>query len=164
MSLVEASSSSGHSSLSDNTTERTSTTCETQPLLDGDTAMAKPSWQGVEECALADLPLLADGLVRDDEDDAMSGAGDADHTGKPRPPLRGSKASPQHEPKLTVREAIAAYPTAIFWSFAVSMCIIMEGYDAILIGNFWAFPQFQRKCELSTVCIPGRCDLLITPS
>lgn len=35
---------------------------------------------------------------------------------------------------------------AIFWCLAVSMCIIMEGYDTILIGNFFAFPQFQRKC------------------
>ena len=93
----------------------------------------------------------------------MSRVGNADHTGKARPSLHGSKASSYHEPKLTVREAIAAYPTAIFWSFAVSMCIIMEGYDAILIGNFWAFPQFQRKCEFSPVCIPGRPDLLIIP-
>jgi len=148
---LEASSSSGLSSPSDNTTERTSITCETQPLLlDGDPEMAKPSWQSVEECALADLPLLAaDGLVRDDEEDEpMSHAGNADHTAKARPSRRGSKASSYQEPKLTVREAMAAYPTAIFWSFAVSLCIIMEGYDAILIGNFWAFPQFQRKCEL----------------
>ncbi|KAI1610282.1 MFS transporter [Exophiala viscosa] len=52
---------------------------------------------------------------------------------------------PGHEPQMTVREAMRAYPMAIFWCLAVSMCIIMEGYDTILIGNFFAFPQFQRK-------------------
>lgn len=25
------------------------------------------------------------------------------------------------------------------------MTVIMEGYDAILLGNFWAYPTFQRK-------------------
>ena len=25
------------------------------------------------------------------------------------------------------------------------MTVVMEGYDAILIGNFWAYPTFQRK-------------------
>lgn len=67
-----------------------------------------------------------------------------------------SKSSSHREHSLTVREAIRAYPAAMFWSFAVSMCIIMEGYDAILIVNFFAFPQFQRKCELHTSAV--RCN------
>ena len=55
------------------------------------------------------------------------------------------------EHRLTVREAIKAYPMAIFWSLAVSMCVIMEGFDSILVSNFYAFPTFQRKCML----LPG---------
>lgn len=51
------------------------------------------------------------------------------------------------EHNLTPGQAIKAYPMAILWCLAVSMCVIMEGYDTILIGNFYAFPQFQRKCE-----------------
>jgi hypothetical protein len=38
------------------------------------------------------------------------------------------------EADLTPLQAIKAYPMAIFWSLMVSMCVIMEGYDTILIG------------------------------
>jgi SP family general alpha glucoside:H+ symporter-like MFS transporter len=36
---------------------------------------------------------------------------------------------------LTVRECLKFYPKAIAWSLLVSTCVIMEGYDTILIGN-----------------------------
>ena len=29
--------------------------------------------------------------------------------------------------EMTLREAMASYPMAIFWSLMVSMCVIMEG-------------------------------------
>jgi len=53
------------------------------------------------------------------------------------------------EHALTPGQAIRAYPMAIFWCLAVSMCVVMEGYDTILIGNFFAFPSFQRQCTYS---------------
>ncbi|KAH7367480.1 alpha-glucosides permease MPH2/3 [Plectosphaerella cucumerina] len=56
-----------------------------------------------------------------------------------------SREAMDAEHSLTVREAIRAYPMAIFWSLMVSMCVIMEGYDAILIGNFFAYPAFAEK-------------------
>ncbi|KAK9244241.1 general substrate transporter [Lipomyces tetrasporus] len=34
---------------------------------------------------------------------------------------------------------------AIVWSLVVSMCVIMEGYDTSLIGNFFAYPSFAQK-------------------
>lgn len=49
------------------------------------------------------------------------------------------------EHNLTVRQAIKYHRWAIFWCLAVSMTVIMEGYDAILISNFWAYPTFQKK-------------------
>lgn len=49
------------------------------------------------------------------------------------------------EPYLSPLQAIKAYPMAIFWAVLVSMCVIMEGYDTILIGNFYAYPTFQKK-------------------
>lgn len=36
---------------------------------------------------------------------------------------------------LTIRECFRYYPKAIAWSLLVSTCVIMEGYDTILIGN-----------------------------
>lgn len=53
--------------------------------------------------------------------------------------------SAQIEHSLTVRDAIAAYPAAIFWSFAVSGCVIMEGYDQILVQSLFAYPTFQKQ-------------------
>jgi len=49
------------------------------------------------------------------------------------------------EHNLSPLEAIKAYPAAVFWAVMVSMCVIMEGYDTILIGNFYAYPTFQKK-------------------
>ncbi|KAK1585013.1 alpha glucoside transporter [Colletotrichum navitas] len=49
------------------------------------------------------------------------------------------------ERSLTRREAIRAYPMAIFWSLMVSLCVIMEGYDTILISSFFAHPEFSKK-------------------
>lgn len=49
------------------------------------------------------------------------------------------------EHELTLLEAIKAYPIAIMWALLVSMCVIMEGYDTILIGNFYAYPEFAKK-------------------
>ncbi|KAH7417731.1 general substrate transporter [Cadophora sp. MPI-SDFR-AT-0126] len=49
------------------------------------------------------------------------------------------------EHDLSILECVKAYPTAIFWALMVSMCVIMEGYDTILIGNFYAYPQFAKK-------------------
>ncbi|KAH8812487.1 general substrate transporter [Xylogone sp. PMI_703] len=41
--------------------------------------------------------------------------------------------------------ALGLHYKAIFWAFMVSMCVIMEGYDTNLLGNFYAFPAFAKK-------------------
>lgn len=53
--------------------------------------------------------------------------------------------SAQVEHNLSVRSAIAAYPAAIFWSVAVSGCVIMEGYDQVLVQSLFAYPTFQKQ-------------------
>ena len=40
------------------------------------------------------------------------------------------------EKDMTVRQAIRASKKAIFWSLVISTCVIMEGYDTNLLGNF----------------------------
>lgn len=37
--------------------------------------------------------------------------------------------------ELTLRDAIACYPTAIFWSLMVSMCVIMEGMLLLQVSS-----------------------------
>ncbi len=49
------------------------------------------------------------------------------------------------EHRLSAMQAIKAYPMAIFWSLMVSMCVVMEGYDTILISNLFAYPAFAKK-------------------
>lgn len=45
----------------------------------------------------------------------------------------------------TIMSAVGVHGKAVFWAFAVSMCVIMEGYDTSLLGNFYAFPAFAKK-------------------
>lgn len=59
--------------------------------------------------------------------------------------LAEAQAANAYEHAFTVREALRAYPWAVFWSFAVSMSIIMEGYDTILVGSLYAYPTFARQ-------------------
>ncbi|KAK9482505.1 general substrate transporter [Lipomyces starkeyi] len=51
----------------------------------------------------------------------------------------------ESEDTMALWKAIKAYPMAIFWCLVVSMCVVMEGYDTILIGNFYAYPTFAQK-------------------
>lgn len=46
---------------------------------------------------------------------------------------------------MTLLQGIRLYPKAIFWAALIAMCCAMEGYDIALIGNFYAFPPFNRK-------------------
>ncbi|KAK9327602.1 hypothetical protein V1520DRAFT_314768 [Lipomyces starkeyi] len=56
-----------------------------------------------------------------------------------------AKIAAEVEQHLPALQAIKAYPMAIFWSLVVSMCVIMEGYDTSLIGNFFVYPSFAKK-------------------
>ena len=59
--------------------------------------------------------------------------------------LEDAEAANTHEHALTVRQALKAYPWAIMWSLIVSMSIIMEGYDTILIGSLYAYPSYAER-------------------
>lgn len=56
-----------------------------------------------------------------------------------------AKQATDEEHAQTFFQALNENRKAAFWSIAISMAIIMEGYDTILIGNFMAYPEFQRK-------------------
>ena len=42
-------------------------------------------------------------------------------------------------------QAVKTYKAAIAWSLTISTCVIMEGYDTNLLGNFFAYPTFQKQ-------------------
>jgi SP family general alpha glucoside:H+ symporter-like MFS transporter len=49
------------------------------------------------------------------------------------------------EHRLTLLQAIRLHPSAVLWSVLLSTCIIMEGYDIVLMQSFFAQPAFSRK-------------------
>ncbi|KAI1501823.1 sugar transporter-like protein [Biscogniauxia marginata] len=56
-----------------------------------------------------------------------------------------AKQATEDEHSQTLFQALKENRRAVFWSVLLSMTIVMEGYDTILIGNFFAYPTFQRK-------------------
>lgn len=59
--------------------------------------------------------------------------------------LLEAKQATDEEHSQTLWEALRANRKAVTWSVLISMSIIMEGYDTILMGNFFAYPTFQKK-------------------
>ncbi|KAK9311300.1 general substrate transporter [Lipomyces starkeyi] len=56
-----------------------------------------------------------------------------------------AKNATAEEHTMSLRQAIKLYPTAVGWSMLLSLAIIMEGYDTLLLGSFYAFPAFVEK-------------------
>lgn len=56
-----------------------------------------------------------------------------------------AKNASDAEHSATLGKSLKKHKKAIFWSAIISMSIVMEGYDTILMGNFWAYPSFQKK-------------------
>ena len=59
--------------------------------------------------------------------------------------IEHAKLASDAEHNTTIWEAIKVNKKAVIWSMLISMSIVMEGYDVILIGNFFGYPAFQRK-------------------
>ncbi len=59
--------------------------------------------------------------------------------------LIDAKHASDEEHAQTLWQAIKANKKAVGWSVLVSMSVVMEGYDTILIGNFFGYPEFQKK-------------------
>ena len=49
------------------------------------------------------------------------------------------------EQSMTLMEGIRTYPKAVGWSVLLSTCIVMEGFDLVLIGSLFALPSFQER-------------------
>jgi SP family general alpha glucoside:H+ symporter-like MFS transporter len=59
--------------------------------------------------------------------------------------VRAAQNQSDIEHNMTLMEGFRTYPKAMAWSLALSTCIIMEGYDTIILGNFYGMPAFNRK-------------------
>jgi len=56
-----------------------------------------------------------------------------------------AKNAADNERTMSFRTAVRMYPKAIFFSFGLSLAVIMEGYDTWLLGSFWSLPAFAQK-------------------
>ncbi|KAK4065097.1 uncharacterized protein Triagg1_8733 [Trichoderma aggressivum f. europaeum] len=56
-----------------------------------------------------------------------------------------AKHASDEEHSQTLLQALKSNRKAVFWSMMISMSIIMEGYDTILMGNFFGYPEFAKK-------------------
>lgn len=59
--------------------------------------------------------------------------------------VQGATAATHAEHKMTLLQGLKTYPKAMAWSILLSTCIIMEGYDVVLINSFFAFPAFNYQ-------------------
>ncbi|KAK0311077.1 hypothetical protein LTR82_014370 [Friedmanniomyces endolithicus] len=51
----------------------------------------------------------------------------------------------QSEQSMTIMQGIKTYPKAVGWSVLLSTCIVMEGFDIVLINSLFGLPAFQRR-------------------
>ncbi|CEL06488.1 Putative Maltose permease [Aspergillus calidoustus] len=56
-----------------------------------------------------------------------------------------AQAALDKEHSMTALQALKTYRKAVAWSILMSCAIIMEGYDVVLIGSFFAYPEFNKK-------------------
>ncbi|BFZ58823.1 hypothetical protein PYCC9005_005888 [Savitreella phatthalungensis] len=53
-------------------------------------------------------------------------------------------AATETEHQMTIREAIRTWPKAVIFSIIFLMCVVMEGYDTILIPSLIGYPAFKE--------------------
>ncbi|CAN6673561.1 hypothetical protein TRVA0_049S00122 [Trichomonascus vanleenenianus] len=70
---------------------------------------------------------------------------DPEKGGVSRIDLDDAKYASHIEKNLPVLKALWSYRRACFWSVVASLCIIMEGYDIVLIGSLYAQPAFAKR-------------------
>lgn len=59
--------------------------------------------------------------------------------------IHDAQAATTKEHSMTLWEGLRLYPKAIGWSVLLSTAIVMEGYDVVLMGSFYAMDPFNKK-------------------
>lgn len=50
--------------------------------------------------------------------------------------VENARSAAAKEQKMTLMQGIKLYPKAVGWSVLISTCIVMEGFDIVLVNNF----------------------------
>jgi MFS transporter, SP family, general alpha glucoside:H+ symporter len=75
--------------------------------------------------------------------------------------IHHAQAGDAADHQLTVRQALGKYKKAVFWALILSVSLIMEGYDLVIITSFYGQTQFSQRFG---VYDPGSDKYLITPA
>lgn len=68
--------------------------------------------------------------------------------------------------KLTIRQALAKYPKAVFWAMFLSTSLIMEGYDVVIVSSviIFLFIYSWKQTRLNEILIPLLTDHIVLRS
>ncbi|EIT74098.1 putative transporter [Aspergillus oryzae 3.042] len=80
-----------------------------------------------------------------DEDVSKEHSAHIEHAEETTVPTKDALQASTDEHEATVWEALRHNYKAVLWSAAISLSIIMEGYDVALIYQFFTYPAFQEK-------------------
>lgn len=59
--------------------------------------------------------------------------------------MNEAKDATDNEKSMSIGQAFKTYPKAVMFSMILSTAIVMEGYDVVLLANFYAFPSFNAR-------------------
>jgi SP family general alpha glucoside:H+ symporter-like MFS transporter len=59
--------------------------------------------------------------------------------------INEAKEGAELEKQMSLSRALKLYPKAALWSIVLSTALVMEGYDTLLLANFYALPTFSKK-------------------
>lgn len=59
--------------------------------------------------------------------------------------INEAKEGAELEKQMSLGRALKLYPKAALWSIVLSTALVMEGYDTLLLANFYALPTFSKK-------------------
>lgn len=51
----------------------------------------------------------------------------------------------KNEHKMTLMQGLRTYPKAVAWSMLLSLALVMEGFDLILLNNLFAYDEFNKR-------------------
>ncbi|PIG90018.1 MFS sugar transporter [Aspergillus arachidicola] len=80
-----------------------------------------------------------------DEDVSKEHSAHIEHAEETTVPTKDALQASTDEHEATVWEALRHNYKTVLWSAAISLSIIMEGYDVALIYQFFTYPAFQEK-------------------
>ncbi|QKX64731.1 uncharacterized protein TRUGW13939_11907 [Talaromyces rugulosus] len=59
--------------------------------------------------------------------------------------IKRARRAALFEHQITNLNALKLYSRAVFFSFVLSLAIVMEGYDTSLLASLYAYPEFQQR-------------------